>query len=136
MSDIVERLRIYATDDHERGCQGRCYDCSCGYDDKRDPLLKEAAAEIERLRAALQDPATVHINMLRGIIAKPTLAQIIHLYGDASIRAALTAQPAAPKQKTEVKLNINAERFLAAVDREGDHEIGVGLFAQPAEGEK
>jgi hypothetical protein len=54
MSDIVERLRIYATDDHERGCQGRCYDCSCGYDDKRDPLLKEAAAEIERLRAALE----------------------------------------------------------------------------------
>ncbi len=54
MSDIVERLRIYATDDHERGCQGRCYDCSCGYDDKRDPLLKEAADEIERLRAALK----------------------------------------------------------------------------------
>jgi hypothetical protein len=54
MTDIVERLRIYATDDHERGCQGRCYDCSCGYDDKRDPLLKESAAEIERLRAALE----------------------------------------------------------------------------------
>jgi hypothetical protein len=53
MIDIVERLRIYATDDHERGCQGRYYDCSCGYDEKRDPLLKEAAAEIERLRAAL-----------------------------------------------------------------------------------
>ena len=47
MSDIVERLRIYATDDHERGCQGRCYDCSCGYDEKRDPLLKEAADEFE-----------------------------------------------------------------------------------------
>jgi len=54
MNDIVERLRIYATDDHERGCQGRCYDCSCGYDDKRDPLLKEAADEIERLRLLLE----------------------------------------------------------------------------------
>ena len=55
MSDIVERLRIYATDDHERGCQGRCYDCSCGYDEKRDPLLKDAANEIERLRIALKE---------------------------------------------------------------------------------
>ena len=53
MSDIVERLLDYSKDDHERGCQGRCYDCSCGYDGKRDPLLKEAADEITRLRAAL-----------------------------------------------------------------------------------
>lgn len=36
MTDIVERLREYAEDDHERGCAGRCYDCSCGYDSKRD----------------------------------------------------------------------------------------------------
>lgn len=53
MSDIVERLRGYAADDHERGCAGRCYDCSCGYDAKRDPLMDEAADEITRLRAAL-----------------------------------------------------------------------------------
>lgn len=33
-------------DDHERGCQGRTYACSCGYDDERD-------AEIERLRKLL-----------------------------------------------------------------------------------
>lgn len=55
MSDIVERLRSYASDDHERLCQGRYYSCSCGYDDKRDPLMTEAAAKIERLRAALED---------------------------------------------------------------------------------
>ena len=55
MSDIVERLRDYVLDDHERGCQGRYYDCSCGYDGKRDPLMGEAAAEIERLRAALSN---------------------------------------------------------------------------------
>ena len=54
MTDIVERLRVYINDDHERGCQGRYYDCSCGYDDKRDPLMTEAADEIERLRAALK----------------------------------------------------------------------------------
>ena len=55
MTDIVERLRVYATDDHERGCQGRCYDCSCGYDNKRDPLLDEAADTITRLRAEVSE---------------------------------------------------------------------------------
>ncbi len=57
MTDIVERLHYYAATDHERGCQGRCYSCECGYDDKRDPLLIEAADEIVRLRkqAAKQD---------------------------------------------------------------------------------
>ena len=53
MTNIVERLRDYVLDDHERGCQGRCYDCSCGYDGKRDPLMGEAAVEIERLRAGI-----------------------------------------------------------------------------------
>jgi hypothetical protein len=55
MTDIVERLRSYASDDHERLCQGRYYNCSCGYDDKRDPLMTEAAVEIERLRAELAE---------------------------------------------------------------------------------
>ena len=36
----------------------------------------------------LTDPVVVHANMLRGAIAKPTLDQIIHLYGvDALCRA-------------------------------------------------
>ena len=55
MIDLVERLRGYASDDHERGCQGRYYDCSCGYDGKRDPLIEEAADRIEQLEAALRD---------------------------------------------------------------------------------
>ena len=54
MNDIVKRLREYAGDDHERGCQGRYYDCSCGYDDKRDPLMTEAATEITVLRAEVE----------------------------------------------------------------------------------
>ncbi len=53
MSDIVESLRSYANEDHDRGCHGREYSCSCGYDDQRDLLVVEAADEIERLRAAL-----------------------------------------------------------------------------------
>lgn len=54
-SDLPKRLREYSRDDHERGCQGRNYDCTCGYDDKRDPLLEEAAARIEQLEKALRE---------------------------------------------------------------------------------
>ena len=57
MSDIVDRLRDYAKDDHERGCSGRYYDCHCGYDGKRDRLIDEAAARIEQLEAALREIA-------------------------------------------------------------------------------
>lgn len=68
MSDLVERLRVYASDDHERLCEGRCYSCSCGYDDKRDPLLEEAAARIEQLEEAnelmLTDIRRTDVDML------------------------------------------------------------------------
>ncbi len=33
----------------------------------------------------LSDPNAVHANMLRGTIAKPSLAQIIHLYGSQAL---------------------------------------------------
>lgn len=36
--------------DHERGCQGREYTCTCGYDDKQRAL-------IETLTAALDEAA-------------------------------------------------------------------------------
>jgi hypothetical protein len=57
MTDIVERLRVHAKNDHVRGCEGRTYSCSCGYDEKTEPLLDAAADEIERLRAALRKVA-------------------------------------------------------------------------------
>lgn len=55
MRDIVEKLRVYVSDDHDRLCQGREYTCSCGYDDKRDPLMTEAADLITALRAEVDD---------------------------------------------------------------------------------
>lgn len=63
MSDIVERLHLYAGDDHKRLCQGREYSCSCGYDDKRDPLLKEAAFEIGRLLNLMADARTENMHL-------------------------------------------------------------------------
>ena len=65
MSDIVERLRIYVSDeDHKRGCRGREYDCSCGYDGKRDQLLTDAVDTITRFRNALNaDPQTLRLHL-------------------------------------------------------------------------
>lgn len=56
MSDIVERLNdIWRDDDHERGCTGRNYECTCGFDARSFATAKEAAIEIERLRAKLAE---------------------------------------------------------------------------------
>lgn len=46
-------------------------------------------AQATGLREALADPSAVHVNMLRGGIARPSLAQIIHIYGEDALRAAL-----------------------------------------------
>jgi hypothetical protein len=50
---------------------------------------KEEAIDAWNTRA-LSDPNVVHMNMLRGTIARPSLAQIVHIYGEDAIRAALT----------------------------------------------
>lgn len=42
---------------------------------------KSAVNHVPDLAAELTDPIAVHANMLRGTIAKPTVEQIIHLYG-------------------------------------------------------
>ncbi|WP_374413312.1 hypothetical protein [Novosphingobium colocasiae] len=42
--------------------------------------LAERNAEIAGLRVALADPNAVHVNMLAGHIAKPSPAQIWHIY--------------------------------------------------------
>lgn len=44
-------------------------------------LCQAAAARIEQSATDLTDPVTVHANMLRGTIARPTVEQIVHLYG-------------------------------------------------------
>jgi hypothetical protein len=42
--------------------------------------LEAQSKEIEALRAALEDGDNVHLNMLRGTIAKPSVEQIVHIY--------------------------------------------------------
>lgn len=45
----------------------------------------------DAVAARLSDPVTVHANMLRGTIAKPTVEQIIHLYGVDALAKALAS---------------------------------------------
>jgi hypothetical protein len=77
--------------DHERGCQGREYTCTCGYDDRRDAL-------IETLVKALED-ATAYDDFLRTFTGPPATfssgdnAALDAAYDkwEASARAALAA---------------------------------------------
>ena len=54
-----------------------------------DPLIAEDRYEDDqpavdtRVVASLLDPNAVHLNMLRGTIAMPSVSQIKHIYGDA-----------------------------------------------------
>lgn len=36
--------------DHERGCQGREYTCTCGYDDKHRALIETLVKALEEIR--------------------------------------------------------------------------------------
>jgi hypothetical protein len=51
---LVERLEARPGEDHTRGCQGREYTCSCGFNDATDALFTEAASELSRLSEALR----------------------------------------------------------------------------------
>lgn len=55
MTSLVERLRNISRGDHERGCQGREYVCSCDYDETSWKTAEEAADEITRLRRELEE---------------------------------------------------------------------------------
>jgi hypothetical protein len=44
-------------------------------------LIERLADELERVERVLADPMAVHVNMLRGSIAKPSAAAIRHVYG-------------------------------------------------------
>jgi len=51
VTDVVMQLNAAIGDDHERGCQGRCYACTCGFDTRIHALLRECREEVLRLRA-------------------------------------------------------------------------------------
>lgn len=71
----------------------------------------------------LTDPVTVHANMLRGTIAKPTVEQIIHLYGVDTLAKALApviVREAAPYM---TDLMVDPET-IPDMEMEYDHRAG------------
>jgi hypothetical protein len=100
--------------DFHEGCEAVAKDClpfferlglvddgdGLGFDEDQFPVRAarhrtEAEARATRSGkvdcAELADPNVVHVNMLRGGIAKPSIAQIIHIYGEEALIAALSA---------------------------------------------
>lgn len=102
MSDIVERLKdISQNDDHSRGCQGRQYECTCGYDARTQATADDAAAAIERLCAE------------RDAIRKATIEECIAKAKD----YALDAQPDSAYSLVCNDLAEAFERFLSSTEQ-------------------
>jgi len=51
----------------------------------------------------MSDPDAVHLNLLRGTLARPSLEQIVHLYGAETLRAALPSPPDPDEQVVELE---------------------------------
>jgi hypothetical protein len=70
----------------------------------RIPMPSEAEiTDTELLAILANDPNAVHINLLRRSLARPTVSQIIHIYGEDAIRAALSAASAVRSEGVKVK---------------------------------
>lgn len=83
----------------------------------------------------LSDPDAVHLNLLRGTLARPSLEQIIHLYGAEALRAALPAPPDPDLRVSELEAMIASQAALIE-ERYADmnlvgFEDGVFTFMSP-----
>lgn len=74
-NDLVERLDTLIKDDHERGCQGRYYSCTCDYDNNCSQALQDAKGRIEALEAALRECIDVMGPMAKHLNVNPWLIQ-------------------------------------------------------------
>lgn len=50
--ELIERLKEASEGDHARGCDGRQYSCSCGYDDRIFQAAADAATYLSALSVA------------------------------------------------------------------------------------
>lgn len=88
-------------------------------------LIALATAQAAQI-AGMQDPVAVHANMLRGTIAKPTVDQIIHLYGREAFQPMIDAAVAKALGKACLAVSEHANW---PEDEHGRTEQ-VGLFAR------
>ncbi len=92
---------------------------SAGQDALQDFIVAEIAAAKDML-LKLSDPDAVHLNMLRGTIAKPTLSQIAHIYGDEWTAAIADAEARGREQVMEILRD-------EAVDFDSPVSVKVGM---------
>lgn len=62
--------------------------------EKAIALIRRLEAERDEWERIRSDPAAVHLNMLRGSIAKPSLINMLHLEGDEAVRKWYAAEEA------------------------------------------
>ena len=103
------------------------YDTARAFRLERDALasLIATAREAEALREVLADPQAVHLNMLRGGIAKPSPVNIWHIYG----KELLDAMPDEYRGDTEALRAENAKLRDFVEDAAG--YTGEGPFTTP-----
>jgi hypothetical protein len=121
MADLITRLRTTELDDHARGCEGRQYTCTCGFDDRLYAILEEAAAALTTAQAEAE-------------ALKQRIAELERVVAQASVWFEEYAEQHAAKAKQAVdsyeqasrrqKAARNAER--AAVVRAALSENGNG----------
>lgn len=85
--DKIDELRFKAFKTNSQEDKMAYYrEASAYFQDRHVRALIRAEPTHAQIMA---DPNAVHINILRGSIAKPTVEQIIHIYGADILRAAL-----------------------------------------------
>lgn len=87
------------------------------------------------LSKILSDPNAVHLNLLSGALARPSIAQIIHLYGAETLRAALPSPPT-PDERVEELERVVADQAAMIEERFSDmrlagYENGAFTFTSP-----
>jgi hypothetical protein len=108
-SEVVERLKA------------RAQACSISGNHLMAEEFDLYAAEISRLsnelqgaREALADPGRVHVNMLHGTIAKPSLTQFLHALGNGILEAVRDVVEIAARNET----NPAVEKVRAELKKE------------------
>ncbi len=141
---LVERLCAAEGDDHERGCQGREYACTCGYDAGLYKAIGEAAATITRLaeeradavrlskltweeRQAWKAKAEAAEQALAALRGDDTVTDIVDLHAERNKREA-------PDTDCQRKDEFGRPLYLFAFHwfRDG-HQYGNTLWAYSAE---
>lgn len=110
---LVDRLNHITDGDHDRGCDGRTYICSCGFDERTYETATRAAAALEALSAKNERLRKA----IERLLASPALADENHSDPEWGCEETATAVTAARRELDDVGNSYtigNLEAQLAA----------------------